>query len=146
LILIDANLLLYAYNASSERYATARPWLEKMLSGAEPVRMAWITLLAFLRIGTNSRVFPHPFTSSEAVAIVSTWLQLPTVAILEPSERHWEILSDLLTTAQAQGPLVMDAHLAALAIEHGAVLCSTDQDFSRFPGLQFVNPLKPQTH
>jgi uncharacterized protein len=143
LILIDANLLLYAHNASSEHHAAARPWLEKAFSGSQPVRLAWITLLAFLRIGTNFRVFPHPLTVTEAVNLVSEWLKIPAVAILEPGEGHWEILAGLMTTNQASGPLVMDAHLAALAIEHGATLCTTDQDFSRFPGLQVLNPLKP---
>ena len=125
MILIDANLLLYAYNASSEHQTTARLWLEKMFSGSQPVRFAWVTLLAFLRIGTNSRVFPHPLSASEAVALVSEWLELPAVAILDPGEDHWKVLADLLTTSQAHGPLVMDAHLAALAIEHGATLYTT---------------------
>ena len=146
MILLDANLLLYAYTPSLPHHPAARPWLEKTLSGSEPVRIAWVTLLAFLRIGTDSRAFPHPLSAAEAVAIVSEWLELPGVAILEPSERHWEILSELLTTTQAHGPLVMDAHLAALAIEHGATLYTTDQDFSRFPGLQVMNPLKPHGH
>jgi len=142
LILIDANLLLYAYNASSERHALARPWLEKTLAGVEQVRMAWVTLLAFIRISTNSRAFPQPFTADEATAIVSEWFKQPTVMMLDPSERHWEILEDLLTTTQALGPLVMDAHLAALAIEHGATLYSTDLDFRRFTGLKLKNPLR----
>ena len=143
MILVDANLLLYAYNASTEHHAAARTWLEKTLSGSQPVRLAWVTLLAFLRIGTNSRVYPHPLTVAEAVSAVSEWLKVPAVAILEPGEGHWEILAGLITANQASGALVMDAHLAALAIEHGATLCTTDQDFSRFPGLRILNPLKP---
>jgi len=110
LILIDANLLLYAYNASSEHHVAARAWLEKAFSGPQPVRLAWMTLLAFLRIGTNSRVFPHPLTVREAVDMVSVWLTIPAVAILDPGDGHWEILAGLITTNQASGPLVMDAH------------------------------------
>jgi uncharacterized protein len=142
LILVDANLLLYAHNASSEHHRAARLWLEEVFSKPDPVRFSWITLLAFLRIGTNSRAFPHPLTIKDASALVSEWLEQPTVSILEPGERYWEILSGLLLSAQAHGPLIMDAHLAALAIEHGAVLHTTDQDFTRFPELQTRNPLR----
>ena len=142
MILVDANLLLHAYNASSDRHAGARNWLEEVMSGSEPVGLAWVTILAFLRIGTNPRVFPYPLSPAEASEIVSQWLQRPMVMILGASERHWDSLSGLLTTTQSRGPLVMDAHLAALAIEHGAVLCSTDRDFTRFPGLRIVNPLE----
>ena len=142
MILVDVNLLLYAYTPSLARHSIVRPWLEKAFSGLQPVRIAWVTLLAFLRIGTDSRAFSHPLSAAEATAIVSEWLRLPAVAVLEPGERHWEILSGLMTENQANGPLVMDAHLAALAIEHGATLCTTDQDFSRFPGLQVFNPIK----
>ena len=142
MILVDANLLLHAYNASSDRHVGARNWLEEVMSGSEPVGLAWVTILAFLRIGTNPRVFPYPLSPAEASEIVSQWLQRPMVMILEPSERHWASLSGLLTTTQSRGPLVMDAHLAALAVEHGAVLYSTDRDFARFPGLRVRNPLE----
>jgi hypothetical protein len=142
LILVDANILLYAYDPSSQRHEAARRWLEEVLSGPEPVGVAWMALLAFLRIGTSSRAFSIPFSLEEAVTIVSEWLERPMVAILNPGERHWEILRNLLVTAQARGPLAMDAHLAALAIEHGATLCTTDRDFTRFPGLRFSNPLE----
>ncbi len=143
MILLDANLLLYAYNSSSEHHAAAKRWLEEVLSKPQPVRLAWITILAFLRIGTNLRAFPHPLSPTEASEIVSSWLERPMVAVLDPGERHWPILSRLLTTTQARGPLVMDAHMAALAIEHGATLCTTDQDFTRFPDLRLFNPLRP---
>jgi toxin-antitoxin system PIN domain toxin len=141
-ILIDANLLLYAYNSSSNHHEVARRWLEEVFFGPEPVRLAWATILAFLRIGTNPRAFPYPFTPAEAVGIVSEWLERPGVLVLDPEERHWRILGNLLTSAQARGALVADAHLAALAIEHGAILCTSDRDFSRFPGLQIFNPLE----
>jgi toxin-antitoxin system PIN domain toxin len=141
MILIDANLLLYAYDSSSKHHKEAREWLEKILSEPELVRLAWVTVLAFLRISTHSRIFENPFTISEATSIVGKWIDHPIVEFLSPAERHWTILSKLLEDGQANGPLVMDAHLAALAIEHGAVLYTTDKDFSRFEQLKVVNPL-----
>jgi toxin-antitoxin system PIN domain toxin len=100
-----------------------------------------MTLLAFVRVSTSRRVLEHPLSISEAAAIVSAWLQRPMVTLVNPGERHWEILRDVMTKGQAQGPLIMDAHLAALAIEHGATLASADRDFARFPGLKLLNPL-----
>jgi uncharacterized protein len=141
MILIDANLLLYAYDSSSEHHNKARIWLEKILSEPQAVRVAWVTILAFLRISTNRKIFENPFTISEATSIAQQWLEHSTVDLLHPTERHWAILSKLLKDGQANGPLVMDAHLAALAIEHGAKLNTTDKDFSRFDDLQVVNPL-----
>jgi toxin-antitoxin system PIN domain toxin len=141
MILIDANLLLYAYDPSSPHHLAARDWLETTFSRPEPVGLAWMTLLAFLRIGTSTRPLENPLSVSEATTIVAVWLERPMVTHLNPGERHWEILRDLMTRGQARGPLVTDAHLAALAIEHGAALATTDRDFARFPGLKFFNPL-----
>lgn len=140
--LLDANLLLYAYDASSPHHERARPWLEELLSEPEPVWLPWNSILAFLRIGTNARIVRNPFPIDEAVEIVSEWLGRPNVSILEPGARYWPILSRLLPAAQAKANLVMDAHLAALAIEHGATLLSSDQDFSRFQDLRWENPLE----
>jgi toxin-antitoxin system PIN domain toxin len=140
-ILIDANLLLYAYHERAEQHASSRAWLEAALSGPELIRFAWLTLWAFLRIGTNPRVFERPFSTSEAEAVVSSWLAQPAAGILEPGERHWEIVGALMREGQAAGPLVMDAVIAAIALEHGATLCTTDRDFSRFAGLKWTNPL-----
>ena len=98
-------------------------------------------MLAFLRVGTNSRLRRDAPTLDEAIAIFAGWLERPNVTLLNPGERHWEILREMMTKGQARGPLVSDAHLAALAIEHGAVLATTDRDFARFPGLKFFNPL-----
>jgi hypothetical protein len=141
LILIDANLLLYAYHPASAHHQRSRTWLEKVLSGGEPVRLAWATVLAFIRISTSPRVFEAPLTVDEAAAVVSAWFTRPCVAILEPGERHWEVLRSLLSAGQVLGPLVMDAHLAALALEHGATLHTNDRDFARFPGLRVSSPL-----
>lgn len=139
--LVDANLLLYAYHPRAEQHESSRAWLEAALSGPELVRFAWVTLWGFLRIATHPRVFERPLSTSEAEAAVSSWLAQPNAGILESGERHWDILRGLMRDGQATGPLVMDAALAAIAIEHGATLCTTDRDFSRFPGLKWTNPL-----
>jgi len=141
LILVDANLLLYAYHPRAEQHEASRAWLEAILSGSEMVRFTWLTLWAFLRISTNSRIFERPLSALEAGTAVSSWLAQPSVGILDPGERHWEILLRLMREGQTAGPLVMDAVLASLAIEHGATLYTTDRDFARFPGLQWTNPL-----
>jgi hypothetical protein len=140
-ILVDANLLLYAYHPRAEQHDASRAWLEATLSGPELVRFAWLTLWAFLRISTNERVFERPLSLREAEGVVSSWLAQPVAGILDPGERHWEILRGLMREGQTRGPLVMDGALAALAIEHGATLHTTDRDFSRFPGLRWRNPL-----
>jgi toxin-antitoxin system PIN domain toxin len=140
-ILIDANLLLYAYDPDSQQHDVSRRWLEEVLSGSGLVRFPWITLWAFVRISTNPRVFVHPLSAAEAHQSVASWLEQPNAGIVEPGERHLEILSGLLRDGQATGALVMDAVLAALAIEHGATLCSTDRDFARFAALDWENPI-----
>ncbi len=141
MILTDANLLLYAYNRDAAEHNAARQWLEEQLSAPDLFCFSWQTITAFLRISTNARAFAQPFTIAEATAIITEWLERPQSVILTPGERHWEIFSNLLTTGQATGPLVMDAHLAALSLEHGCILATTDRDFARFPSLQTVNPL-----
>jgi toxin-antitoxin system PIN domain toxin len=140
-ILVDANLLLYAYQPRAAQHELSRQWLESALSGSGLVRFAWVTLWAFVRIATNQRVFERPLLVSEAEAIVSSWLAQPNAGILEPGERHWQILCGLMSDGQTSGSLVMDAALAAIALEHGATLCSTDRDFSRFVGLKCINPI-----
>ena len=143
MILIDANLLLYAYHPRAREHDASRRWLEATLSGSELVRIAWLSVWAFLRLSTNPRVFERPLSVREAEAVVFSWFALPVVGVLEPGERHWEILRRLMHEGQASGPLVMDAALAALAIEHGATLHTTDRDFARFPGLKWTNPIAP---
>ena len=145
MILIDANLLLYAYHQKAVQHEPSRAWLEDCLAGSQLVRLTWLTIWAFLRISTNPRVFEFPFSIDEAEAIVHTWLEHPLMGILEPGDQHWTILQNCLEEGQASGPLVMDAVLAAIAVEYGAVLHTTDQDFSRFPKLQWVNPLQANT-
>lgn len=141
MILLDANVLLYACDDHSPHHAAARNWLEKTLSGPEPAALSWTTILAFLRLATDPRVFRRPLPIAQAAEIIAGWLEGPRFALLDPGERHWRILRRLLLDGQASGKLVMDAHLAALAIEHGATLASADRDFARFPGLKLLNPL-----
>lgn len=139
--LVDANLRLYACDPNAGQHGASCIWLEATLSGSSLVRFAWITLWAFLRIVTNPRVFERPLSMAEAERHVSSWLAQPPAGILELGERHWEILQQLARDGQAAGPLVMDAALAAIAIEHGATLCTTDRDFARFPGLTWTTPI-----
>ena len=142
--LLDANILLYAYNPGSPEHASCSRWLENALSGREPVGLAWAVILAFARLATNPRLFRAPLTIDEACAAIQGWLSQPLLQILEPTDRHWAILSGLLVSSQVRGTLVMDADLAALAIEHGATLVTTDRDFTRFNGLKLLNPLAPR--
>jgi uncharacterized protein len=144
MILVDANLLLYANDAGSPSYDASRHWLQTALAGSQFVRFAWLTLWAFLRISTNPRVFERPLSMLEAEDLVSSWLAQPVAGILEPGDRHWEVLRRLAQSGQTVGPLVMDAAVAAIAIEHGAILHTTDRDFARFPGLRWINPLAPK--
>ena len=139
--LVDANLLLYAHDPRATQHEASRIWFEEALSGSELVRFTWLTLWAFLRIATSARVYERPLSITEADELVASWLEQPVAGILEPGERHWEILRGLTRSGQAVGPLVMDAALAAIAIEHGATLCTTDRDFARFAGLKWTDPL-----
>jgi len=145
MILVDANVLIYAYDLGSPRQAEAAAWLERTLSRDEDVRFPLTTLLAFLRITTNPGVFERPLTASRAIGIVRSWLARPNVAIANPTDRHWEVLEATAAAGQARGPLLMDAHVAALAGEHGATLATTDRDFARFPRLKTTDPLKSGT-
>jgi toxin-antitoxin system PIN domain toxin len=141
MILCDANLLLYAYNTDSTDHIKAKDWLEAELSSPSLLCLSWQTITAFIRISTNHRAFPRPLSIEEAVKIVSSWMGRPQCRILTETEQHWEIFARLLAKENAVGSLVMDAHLAALAVEHGATLATTDRDFARFSGLKTINPL-----
>jgi len=140
-ILVDANLLIYAQVSGFSQHQPARDWLDRQLNGAAPIGMAWITLIAFLRIVTNPRVFDRPLSTADAWRQIIAWLAREQVWSPGPTERHQEILGELLKLPGVHGNLVPDAHLAALAIEHGLTLYSTDGDFARFPGLRWINPI-----
>ena len=141
MILVDANILLYAEDALQSRHQQARAWWDGQLSGIGVVCLCWTVLSAFIRIGTNPRVFEHPLSLEQALARVQSWLDQPCTRVVRPTERHWTVFKQVLTDGQAVANLVTDAHLAALAIEHGCELASTDSDFARFPKLKWRNPL-----
>lgn len=140
--ILDANLLLYALDERSPRHLPAREWLERTLSGAETVGLAWTVLLAFIRVSTRASVFERPLEVAEALHIVEGWLAQPCTTIVEPTARHIAVLRELLEPLGTAGNLTGDAHLAAIAIEHGAELCSCDSDFSRFGGVRWTDPLR----
>jgi toxin-antitoxin system PIN domain toxin len=141
-ILVDANLLIYAVNADSAHHAAARRWFEGVLSSPQPVGLPLIAVLAFLRITTRAAIFPRPLTPDVALAYVDSWLDLPYVELVGPGPNHWAILRALLIASGTAGNLTSDAHLAALAIERRCRLFSADADFGRFPGLEYHNPLR----
>lgn len=140
--ILDVNLLLYALDESSPRHERARPWLEGTLSGLETVGLPWATLLAFLRLSTRSAVFAEPLSGAQALDVIDEWLALAPVVVVHPGRRHAAVLREMLASVGTAGNLVPDAHLAAMAVEHGAELCSCDADFSRFPGVRWVDPLR----
>ncbi len=142
MMVLDANLLLYAYDSASIHHKDARRWVEGVFSGVEPVGLPWQTISAFLRILTNTRLPGDRFTMEEAAVIVDEWTALPAVHLLAPGERHWSFFRRMLVDGKASGPLTTDAALAAVAMENGGVLCTTDRDFARFPGLKWMNPLE----
>jgi toxin-antitoxin system PIN domain toxin len=142
LILVDANILLYAEDQLSPHHDAARAWWDAELSGSSPVCLCWTVLGAFIRIGTNPRVFEHPLSLDQALARIQSWLDQPCSRIIRPTERHWHVFQEMLCNGQAVANLVTDAHLAALAVEHGCELISTDSDFSRFAGVRWRNPLR----
>jgi uncharacterized protein len=124
------------------RHEPARAWVEDRLSGTETFALAWVVLLAFIRLTTSSRVFQSPLTTRHALDLVDGWLAQPCASVVHPTSRHAAVLGELLEPLGTAGNLTTDAHLAALAVEHGAELCSTDMDFSRFTGLRWTNPLE----
>jgi toxin-antitoxin system PIN domain toxin len=141
LTLLDANILLYAYDKDAPNHQAAAQWIKQLFHGSGTIGLAWITLWAFVRISTNFRILNNPKTAQEAFQIVREWLALPGVVVVQPGPRHVELLERLVIDNRAVGPLMTDATLAALAIENGATLASTDRDFSRFTDLRWVNPI-----
>jgi len=140
-ILVDANILIYAHVASFAQHQIAKDWLDDQLNGAGPVGLPWPSVLAFVRVVTNPRVFRRPETMAAAWRQALIWLNCESIWIPQPTERHSELLGALLALPGVHANLVPDAHLAALAMEHGLTLCSTDGDFARFQGLRWQNPL-----
>jgi toxin-antitoxin system PIN domain toxin len=139
--LVDTNLLIYAHVATFEQHEAARSWLDQKLHGFEPLGLPWPSLLGFLRLVSNPRIFEHPEPLKDAWKQVREWLDCPAAWIPLPTERHAAVLEHLLLRPDLRGNLIPDAHLASLAMEHGLILCSTDGDFSRFDELRWENPL-----
>ena len=142
MIIIDANLLVYAHVVSFPQHSAARTWLDERINGTAPVGLPWPSLLGFVRLVSNPRIFERPSSVTGAWRQVESWLTTASVWVPLPTERHREVLAPLMKSAEGRANLVPDAHMAALAIEHGLVLCSTDGDFARFDGLEWHNPLK----
>jgi toxin-antitoxin system PIN domain toxin len=140
-IVVDANLLIYSYDLDSAHHKKSLSWLEELLSGVEAVGLPWQSVSAFLRVITNRRLSGMRVTLEQAVQVVDEWLQQPNVQLLVPADQHWSVLRQMILEGRASGPLVSDAEIAAITIEHGAVLHTTDRDFARFPGLRWKNPL-----
>jgi toxin-antitoxin system PIN domain toxin len=140
-IVVDANLLIYAYDLDSAHHKKSLSWLEELLSGVEAVGLPWPSVSAFLRVITNRRLPGMRVTLEQAVQVVDEWLQQPNVQVLVPADQHWSVLRQMILEGRASGPLVSDAEIAAITIEQGAVLHTTDRDFARFPGLRWKNPL-----
>ncbi|MDQ3648009.1 MAG: type II toxin-antitoxin system VapC family toxin [Actinomycetota bacterium] len=140
MVVVDANVLLYAVDAASADHERSRSWLDGALDGAEAVGLAWVALLAFIRIGTSPSIMPTPLTVDEATDQLDAWLSAPAAIVAQPTARHPDLLRGLLRESGSAGNLTTDAHLAALAIEHGAEIVSYDRDFARFAGVRHRLP------
>lgn len=140
MLLVDANVLLYAVNQGTREHPAARDWLRAALAGDEAVAFAWSVLLAFLRISTHPAVFVRPLRAGQACGVVTRWLDAPTAIAISPTQRHLALLRGLLEGAGTAGNVVGDAHLAVLALEHGATVVSFDRDFARFEGVALHRP------
>ncbi len=141
MIIADVNLLVYAHNKAAPLHERARQWWEELITRQHPVGLPWAVALGFVRLVTHASVLTTPLLPLDAVARVRGWLAQPEVRVVEPGPRHLDIVEDPFRATGVAGSLTTDTHLAALAIEHQADLCSNDSDFGRFPGLRWVNPL-----
>jgi toxin-antitoxin system PIN domain toxin len=141
--LVDANVLLYAVNEADPKHDESRAWLDAALGEREAVGFAWTVFLAFLRLSTKVSLFPKPLSVGDALARVREWTAQPPSVIVEPTPRHLDLVSGLLTELGTGGNLVSDAHLAALALEHNATVITYDTDFGRFAGVRFQPPGRP---
>jgi uncharacterized protein len=141
-VIVDANVLLYARNDADPRHPRARAWLEDALNGSTRVGLPWWSLAAFVRIATNARAFPNPLLPEEATLQVDEWLDAPRAWLAEPTAQYREVFTSLVRTHDVRGPLVTDAQLAALAIDHGVPVVSTDADFARFHSVEWIDPLR----
>lgn len=143
MVVVDSNVLLYAVNPDSAQHAESKAWLDHALSGEETVAFSWVAVVAFLRLATHPSVFRDPMAIDEAAGQVDDWLAAPGAVVVEPTSRHVAVLQGLLEPRGTGGNLVNDAHLAALAVEHGADVVSFDRDFARFTGVRHRLPQAP---
>ncbi|MGA7216783.1 MAG: TA system VapC family ribonuclease toxin [Candidatus Sulfotelmatobacter sp.] len=142
MIVLDANILIYAYNSSSAHHSKARAWLESALSSSEVVGIPWRAISAFLRVMTNPKLPAERWSLEQAAQVVDTWMAHSNVRIVTPGENYWPLFRRMVVEGRASGPRVSDAAMAALAVEYGGVMHTTDRDFARFPGLRWKNPLE----
>jgi toxin-antitoxin system PIN domain toxin len=140
-IIIDANILLYAYNADAPEHAASAAWLERTFSGTEAIGIPLASIWAFLRVITSGRLRPNPLPVAQAFEIVREWLDKPGVTMLQAGPRHLEILEEIVKRYKVTGPLITDAVIAALALEYGATVASADRDYARFDTLKWINPV-----
>jgi len=145
-ILVDANLLIYAVNSDLAQHDPARQWWQSVLSGSSTVGIPWVVALAFLRITTHRRVFDKPLEHTVAIGYLDDWLKQSPVHLIGPGPNHWNLLRTLILSVGTAGNLTTDAHIAALALEQEFTVYSADYDFRRFPGLRHVNPLDAPKH
>lgn len=138
--IVDANVLLCALNPAAADHAVAKRWLDRALGGGAPVGLTWVVLLAVLRLTTRPGLFPRPLSVDEAHRLIRHWIGAPSAVLLHPGERHLDLLSGLLDEVGTAGNLTNDAHLAALALEHGGEIVSFDADFGRFPKVRWIRP------
>ena len=140
-IVPDVNLLVYAYNNGAPQYSAAREWWEALMRGEEPIGIPWSVVTGFIRLMSSASVVTSPFSPSDAAGYAMEWFRYPHVTLLDPGDRHWEFFQQNLSVSGSGPKLVMDAHIAALAMEHEAEVHSNDADFDRFPGLRRHNPI-----
>lgn len=140
MLLVDVNVLLYAIDSSSAMHQPSRSWLTEALNQPGSVGFTWLVVVGFVRLATSARVWPNPLSTSDAVDEAERWITAPGSTLLEPTSRHLAVLRGLLDHAGAGANLTNDAHLAAIAIEHGIDVCNFDTDFDRFVGLRRVEP------
>ncbi|MCO6441078.1 MAG: type II toxin-antitoxin system VapC family toxin [Nitrococcus mobilis] len=139
--IVDLNVLLYAVNENAPQHKSLLSWWERAVNGDEAIGLPWVVLLGFLRIATNPKIFPHPLDPAAALAKIHTWLSLANTSVVREKDEHWDILRTILGETGTAGNLTTDAHLATLAVSHGAILASCDRDFARFRGLRWENPI-----
>ena len=141
MILVDASVLLYAHSTTSPHHEKASRWIKNALARHEDIGLAWVTITAFLRLATNPAAYEQPLSMREAVVIMDGYLSCSNVYAITPGPGHWALFTKTCEQGQVTSRLITDAHLATLALELGAALCSSDRDFTRFPGLRIINPL-----